>query len=390
MSEDSFTETTTKSWFTRIGESIKGILIGLVLVVGSAAGLFWNEGRAVQTERSLTEGAGLVVSIANARVDPALEGKLVHVSGDARTTAPLVDSEFGVSAQGLKLVRHVEMYQWKEESKSETRRTVGGSEETVTTYSYVRTWSNTRIDSSRFRRPEGHANPEMRYRDREIAARDATLGAFRLGDSVLQRISASDEFPLDPALAAALRQRVGGSAQVTDGRFYIGADPASPRIGDLRVSYTIARVGPVSVVGRQTGADFAPYQAQAGDQILLVAKGAVPAADMFKSAQAENRLITWIIRGIGTLAMFFGWSLIWRPFVVIADFVPLFGTILGAGAGLLSLVLTAILAPVVIAIAWFWYRPLVSVIVLVCGLVAAFGVSWLAKRRRAARATASA
>ena len=134
---DSFTETTTKSWGSRLGESIKGVLFGLVLIVGSGIFLFWNEGRAVQTQRSLTEGASLVVPVDPARVDPANDGKLVHLSGDLKPGAPLADPDFTVSATALRLVRTVEMYQWKEESKTETRKNVGGSEETVTTYEYV-------------------------------------------------------------------------------------------------------------------------------------------------------------------------------------------------------------------------------------------------------------
>ncbi len=136
---DRFTETTTKSWGQRISDSIKGILVGLLLIVVSVVGLFWNEGRAVQTARSLAEGAGLVVQGSSARVDAANEGKLVHVSGDTKVTAPIADPEFGVSLRALKLVRVVEMYQWKEEAKTETRKKVGGSEETTTTYEYVRT-----------------------------------------------------------------------------------------------------------------------------------------------------------------------------------------------------------------------------------------------------------
>jgi hypothetical protein len=55
---DSFTERTRTSWFSRIGKSIAAVLFGLVLLAGSSVLLFWNEGRAVQTERSLAEGRG--------------------------------------------------------------------------------------------------------------------------------------------------------------------------------------------------------------------------------------------------------------------------------------------------------------------------------------------
>ena len=115
----------------------------------------------MQTQRSLTEGASLVVSADPARVDPANDGKLVHVSGDLKPGAPLTDPDFTVSATALRLVRTVEMYQWKEEIEDRDAQELGGSEETVTTYEYHRVWSESRNDSSRFKRPEGHINPQM-------------------------------------------------------------------------------------------------------------------------------------------------------------------------------------------------------------------------------------
>ena len=55
-----------------------------------------------------------------------------------------------------------------------------------------RTWSETRNDSSRFKRPEGHVNPQMRYRGASYSSRDATLGAFRPGANVIDRLPASE------------------------------------------------------------------------------------------------------------------------------------------------------------------------------------------------------
>jgi hypothetical protein len=109
------------------------------------------------------------------------------------------------------------------------------------------------------------------------------------------------------------------------------------------------------------------------------------AADMFAQAQSENRILTWILRLVGVIAMFAGFMLILSPLVVVADVVPFIGNVLQAGAGIVSLLLTAIIAPVVIAIAWFWYRPLVSVIVLAVGLALAYGFKRLAARKAAAR-----
>ena len=382
---DSFTETTSTSWFSRIGQSIAGVLFGIVLVLGSAVLLFWNEGRAVQTARSLAEGRGLVVDVDAARVDPGNDGKLVHVTGELKTTAPLSDPEFGVSALAARLVRTVEMYQWKEESRTETRKSFGGSEEHVTTYSYSRAWSDSRIDSGKFKQPDGHANPQMRYRRFEVAARDATLGAFRPGEAVLAHLAAGSELRLDPAVLDAVRQRAGASAQIIDGRIYMGADAAQPRIGDLRISYHIAALGPVSLIGKQVGADFAEYQTKAGDRLLIARAGTLSADDMFKAAEEENRILTWVLRLVGVVAMFIGWMLLMRPLVVFADVIPFLGSIVGAGTGLVALLVTVVVAPIIIAIAWLWYRPLISLAVLVVGGVVAYGVKTLAARRHSAR-----
>ena len=156
---DSFTETTSQGWFSRIVDSIKGIVVGLGMTVVAFPILFWNEGRAVQTAQSLEEGAGAVVSVSADRVDAANEGRLVHLTGTSAASAPVRDEDFGFSTPALKLVRKVEMYQWKEEEKSETKKKLGGGEETVTTYTYEKAWSSDPIDSSQFQEPSGHENP---------------------------------------------------------------------------------------------------------------------------------------------------------------------------------------------------------------------------------------
>jgi hypothetical protein len=71
---DTFSVTTRTSWFSRIGSSIVGVPIGLLMLIAACVGLFWNEGRAVQTARSLAEGKGLVISVDPATVDAANEG----------------------------------------------------------------------------------------------------------------------------------------------------------------------------------------------------------------------------------------------------------------------------------------------------------------------------
>src|SRR5208283_3808849 len=184
MSEgDSFSETSEQGWLSRMGDAIKGVLIGLLLFIVSFPLLFWNEGRAVHTAQGLAEGEKSVVRTAPDKVDPANENKLVHLSGLATTEDVLKDTDFDVSAKAIKLERKVEMYQWVEKEEKKTEKKLGGKEVTTTTYNYDKKWSPDYKESSKFKHPEGHENPMMPYQKRIEIAKVVTLGAFQLSDS---------------------------------------------------------------------------------------------------------------------------------------------------------------------------------------------------------------
>lgn len=89
MTQDSFTETTTQTWFERIRQSASAVIFGLILLVVAFPLLFWNEGRAVARAKALDEGAAAVIGISADVVDPANEGKLVHLTGFATTDETL-------------------------------------------------------------------------------------------------------------------------------------------------------------------------------------------------------------------------------------------------------------------------------------------------------------
>ncbi len=374
---DTHQDTTTISWWDRIKSAFAGILVGLLLIPVSSVLLFWNEGRAVQTARSLSEGAGLVAAAPGDRVDAALEGRLVHVTGTLSATGTLRDAEYPVSAENaLRLIRQVEMYQWREETRSETRSRLGGGQETVTTYHYSRAWSSAAIDSSRFRQPDGHQNPPMRVAAREVVASNARLGAHAIAEAQLRGFGTPRDIMPPPATTARPGQ------QVADGRIYLGNDPTAPRVGDTRISFAVVEAGPASIIARQVGQGFEAYQTRAGDRILMLRGQRATAAEMFNQAQQDNSILTWVLRLVGAVLMFLGFAMILRPLVVLADVVPIFGSIVGAGTGIIAALLTFVLAPVVIAVAWFWYRPVVAIAVLAVGAVGAFGFGWLARRRR--------
>jgi len=198
MSHDSFTEVTHESWFSRLGNAIKGVLLGLVLCVVSFPLLWWNEGRAVRTAKGLKEAGGAVVSVSADKVDPAQDKELVHMTAEATTEETLADPDFKLSAPAIKLRRHVDMYQWKENKRTEERKKAGGSADKVTTYTYEKTWSDESLDSSRFQEGEKHANPAARrFSGREETAQEVRFGAFTLSPGLLAQFNQYTPLPLN-------------------------------------------------------------------------------------------------------------------------------------------------------------------------------------------------
>ncbi|MER9314780.1 TMEM43 family protein [Mesorhizobium sp. M0659] len=380
---DSFREVTSVSWFGRIKRAVGGVIFGLILIVLMVIGLFWNEGRAVQTARSLAEGSGAVVSVGADSVDTANDGKLVHVSGLVTADSGLADPDFGIATQGLRLSRSVEMYQWKEESKSETTKKLGGGEETVTTYSYSKVWDDSQIDSSDFKKPDGHQNPPMEIHGRTFQIPEGKLVAFDLDTPVLDRIEGDKDYSLSADQSAAIKAAYTGTKplSIVDGKIFLGNDNTTPALGDYRIGYELAPLGVVSIIARQAGSRFEPYQTQAGDALLMVDTGNVPAEKMFADAVSANTLITWLLRGAGLLLLTIGFALFLSPIGVILDVIPFLGSMARMGTGIIAFVLAILVGTVTIAIALFWYRPLLAVAILATGVIAAVIVYRIGRSR---------
>jgi len=356
---DKYTVVAQESWFSRLGGALKGILLGLALVLAASVLLWWNEGRAVLTAQGLKEGAALVVAVSADRVDPGNEGRLAHVSGRAVAGKPLADPDFPfMTAKALVLRRQTEMFQWKEDRQTREHKKAGGSVETVTTYSYAKVWSSSLHDSARFHEADGHGNPSaMPYAGLTLRASDARVGAFRLPADMLDLSAA------EPLRAPEGAPCVKGRA--IHGSIYIGNTPDAPEIGDVRISYLYAPEQDVSIVARQQGDSFASFSVGGGKRTLRMLKsGLYDASAMFDAAQDENALLTWLLRGCGLVGLFAGFFLILRPLAVAGDIVPLAGDILGMGAGFAALCLGLAWGLLVIGLAWIFYRPLLGAILL--------------------------
>ncbi len=379
MSEDTYTEVTNQSWLSRLRGAFKGVVFGLLMVLLACWLLFKNEGRAVERYKTLKEGGGAVVSVSADTIDAAHEGKLVHTSGLAATSGFLTDGDFAVTANAIHLQRDVEMYQWRQSEETKTRNKLGGGTETVTTYSYTKEWSDRHIPSSSFKRPEGHQNPgPPAHASRTFTAPEVTLGAFRLSSGLISSMSSYQPLPVSSIdlLPAHLRL----NAKLHNGGIYLGRNPASPEVGDLKVTFRYVEPGAISVVAAQRGGGLEPYRASTGGTIELLATGYVAADGMIETAQQANRTLTWMLRVAGFLLVWFGLRTIFRPLSVIADVVPAIGRLVAAGTGSVSFMLAALTALCIIAMAWLYYRPWLAMLLIAAAIAVVVAIARALKK----------
>ena len=385
MSEEgSFVEVTEKGLLTRLIESIKGIATGALLFCVAFPLLFWNEGRAVDALRSLEEGAGAVVSVAADEVDPANEGKLVHLSGELATDDTLTDPDFGVTAHAIELARTVEMYQWAEEKERTKEKKLGGTEKTTTRYTYSKKWKSGVIDSSQFKKPEGHENPaSMPFQSQQYRADEVRLGGFVLASGLVAQIGGAQKLPVDEALAAKLPAAMKDQVQVHHKGYYAGKDPASPAVGDVRVRFQVVRPAAASVIAQQNDDTLIAYQTKAGDPIAMLSMGTHSADSMFARAESAASTLTWILRVVGLIMMFIGLCMVFAPIAVFGDVIPLVGSVLGAGFAFVAGILAFSLSFLTIAIAWIYYRPLIGIPLLLLSVGGIVGLVMLNRKRAA-------
>ena len=382
MSTDTYAEVTRRSWFQRMGNAFAGIVFGVVLLVGSFVLLFWNEGRTIRRQRALKEGLATVITVSAEHPNPLNDGKLVHLTAKAVTNAPIEDQLFGVSTDGLRLRREVEMFQWDEEEKSETRKKLGGGEETVTTYSYNKVWSNRHISSAGFKKQAGHENPAgMPFESQTFSARLVSVGGFTLSEPLIEQIGDYEDLLLNrDHTMQTVPEAFGVSGTVSGEGLYYGRSAAAPAVGDVRVRFKFVPQGMVSVVAGQMGRNLGAYRTSNGQVLELLGSGIQSANEMFAGAEKQNNLMKWLLRMGGFVMMFIGFSLILKPLSVIADFVPLIGSLVGAGAGFAALCMSIVLSLTTIAVAWLFFRPLMAVILL--GLAAVPIVFLLRRSKR--------
>lgn len=383
-----YQETITTGYGSRVKQSFKSIATGFTLFLGATAMLWWNEGNSVKTADMLEEAQGVCVVMENpSKKDASLEGQLVCGTAMAVTEDLLTDKDFGLSVNAISMKRKVEYYQWHETKTEETKEKSDGSEKKIVTYDYRRDWSSTPIGSSKFKQHYGHVNVVLaEFEDGEQWAEHVSFGAYSLNNSLIHSINTYE--PLRPELSDDVLRQLDKTIQasyerhytkkeglnsndlnyvhVSDNQLYLGLEPGSPTVGDVRIKFE--RVAPsheVTVVAVVNGDGFGPFKAKNGYMLEKLVMGKKDMDQFFEDEQETNTFNTWAYRILGIVMVIGALKLIFGFVVTLTKIVPFLSTIVGWGVGVICTVLGVVWSLIVIAIAWLFYRPIVGIALLV-------------------------
>lgn len=341
---------------TKIRGHVRRISAGLSIMLVAVAFALCVEIYTILTYYSPGIQTSDVATVSMDRIDPRYEGKLVYLSGKVKGQGTLKDALFGVEESALLLERHVRMYQWYEDKAAKA---------------YHQAWLESLQTSAEFEVAEGHANPsKMPYMTKRFLTKKAMLGAFEIAPNDILPVIKPVAYPLSDEQHALMHPMLQGYFSIQDGSYYFGQNPASPKVGDTRISYTIIRSLPFSMVGRQQGNTVIPHISSLTGQ-PMVEVGVVPLDEFMEnpsSATPVVQAITWSLRVIGFVIMFYSIRHITIPLRRLSYLSPSMERMFSRGNILIASMGSILLFGFVMAVCWGVHYPLLGGV----GLVAFF------------------
>lgn len=354
------------------GGLFAGVISGILMILIGTVLLWWNEGNNVRNIRTTNEIEKTVVEIVSDSDPAQYAGQLVAVGGRFTTVdKSLTDDLFTVSVHTPALRRVVEMYQWEEDSDTDS--------DGDTTYTYEKVWKEGLIDSSNFHRG-GHENPTSSPYDSEAWYADkVTLGKYTLSSPQIEQITANRTFSPD-----------GENLKIPDGFTLSGkwltnaADLDKPEIGDIRLSWKYNDWKELSLIATVSENSFVSYVSSQGKKVNYVTEGNRSAAEMIADMRAADKALKWVMRLFGAVILVMGYFSLISPLTKIASFVPLLGNVINGALFVVVFLIGMTHSLLIIAIAWFRFRPLLGILLIAACAGMGFAAHLLMNKRRAA------
>jgi hypothetical protein len=261
-------------------DAMRGRLLRLVGALLLLAGIGWaatTERGIITYREAISRHGGQLVDLGTSALPQAGQaGYLARLSGVPRVVVAPRDPQFYLRRDTPVLTRRVEMFQWREIR-------FGGSTD------YELDWVDQPVDSSKFERPAGHANPgAFPIAARQFDADRVQLGGFTLDRTLLHALPGAERVPPD---VKSLPANLAATFVPYNDYLVTSASPGDPHRGDLRVSWEEIPLQPVTVVARIDGDRLVPATKTTDRKGFAVEVGDRSLLDMFPDLPEPPRLV---------------------------------------------------------------------------------------------------
>lgn len=322
-------------------KQIISLIVGIIIFIGSFAVLWINEGNNAKKIAIANYASKNAIQVDAQKINRENDGQLIATSAETISDAVLGDENINVS-DTLIVSRKVEMYQWIENNE-------GGNTK------YEKAWSEDFVDTSYFEN-KSYKNPSFPIKSEVFSANTAKFGNYTLNNNQILLIESENQItdlPQNPKYT------------IINGSYFSGKDIENPQIGDVLISYSyVPSKTAISIIGQQKEDNTISALPYKNTEIYIQYDGNLSKDDIIKAYKQDNSTFTIFIRIAGCLLMFLGLKLFISPIIDIFNLIPILGKIADLILSIVLFLISICLSLITIAIAWFAYRPILSVLII--------------------------
>jgi|GEM_PF-3549693 len=222
------------SWLDRIVQSLTGLILGPLCIIGGLFLLYFVES---STNYGALARKATVIN-ATTQTDFSEDMPFVALSGVIKVATPISDNLFLKPSPYLSFSRTTEIFAWKETSNTKTPSGDSQNPTPETTISYSTDWTTRPTPTELFKNPVGHENPTHI----PISPAHHTQESFLIGALQIK----TDKLHLPQSTQLILSEQTVNTPAPTiihENSLFtpknIPASPLAPKVGDLKTTYHV-------------------------------------------------------------------------------------------------------------------------------------------------------
>ena len=332
-------------------KQIVSLIFGIILFLGSFVVLWMNEGNNAQKIAIADYASKNAIQADATNINGENDGKLISTSAEAISDAVLGDENIEIP-NSLIVSRKVEMYQWVENHDGADTK-------------YEKAWSEDFVDTTYFE-DKSYKNPPLPIKSEVFSAEVAEFGDYTLNNEQILLIKSENPVTDLPQ---------NSKYTIVNGSYFSGKDIENPQIGDVLITYSyVPSKTAVSIIGQQNSDNTISALQYKNMDIYIQYDGNLSKDEIINAYRQDNNNFTIFVRIAGCLLMFLGLKLFISPIIDIFNLIPILGKIADFILSIVLFLISICLSLITISIAWFAYRPLLSILLIVVVFVIAISI----------------